>query len=351
MAGATPETVIGDRGYSVEPVFEHVTRAGAAPVLPWRANKTRTRHDEDEWDRHGVMRCKFCGGPTHQIKFSTAKNEPRLWFRCINPAGPDCGKEQTISCSKDWRALIPLARTEELYHELKASHKQYEAAHDRWRDRYKVAADNLGVRPKALGLDWHRLRANVACLVEWMRIAAINDWLGSTRPARRKGVRRQLKAGADAAKSLKKMRATMGLLGRYGAERRPAASARKRRRRAVRAAPRRRQRRSRQHRLALPAVRGVRPWAAFVFSATLSARRTGASAGIHNQPRSRGFAGKIGVMVAKRKLKQKVLMIDNYDSFTYNLVQYLEILGGHTEVVGTTRRPWTSCFLVVTMLA
>jgi hypothetical protein len=217
MAGATPETVIGDRGYSVEPVFEHVTRAGAAPVLPWRANKTRTRHDEDEWDRHGVMRCKFCGGPTHQIKFSTANNEPRLWFRCINPATADCGKEQTISCSKDWRSLIPLARTEELYHELKASHKQYEAAHDRWRDRYKVAADNLGVRPKALGLDWHRLRANVACLVEWMRIAAINDWLGSTRPARRKGVRRQLKAGADAAKSLKKMRATMGLLGRYGA--------------------------------------------------------------------------------------------------------------------------------------
>ncbi len=28
----------------------------------------------------------------------------------------------------------------------------------------------------------------------------------------------------------------------------------------------------------------------------------------------------------------KVLVIDNYDSFTYNLVQYLEELGAHTFV-------------------
>ena len=165
------------------------------------------------------MRCKHCGGPTHQVKFSTAKNEPRLWFRCINPVTPGCNKDQTISCSKDWRSLIPLARTEPLYHELKKSHKAFEAAHDRWRDRYRVAADNLGVRPKALGLNWHRLRANVACFIEWLRIAAINGWLGSARAAKRaKGTRRQEQAGADAAKSLKKMRVNMGLTARYGAQ-------------------------------------------------------------------------------------------------------------------------------------
>jgi hypothetical protein len=217
MVGAAPETVVGDRGYSYPAVFEHATRNGTAPVFSWRANNAGVRYDEDTHDRHGVMRCKYCGGPTHQIKFSTANNEPRLWFKCINPATADCAKEQTIRCSKHWRLLIPLARTEALYHELKNSHKEYEGAHDRWRDRYKVAADDLGLRPKALGLDWHRLRANVACLIDWLRIAAINDWLGSARVVKRQGTRKHEKTGATAARELKKMRARMGLLKRYGA--------------------------------------------------------------------------------------------------------------------------------------
>jgi hypothetical protein len=38
-------------------------------------------------------------------------------------------------------------RRDPLYHELKESHSSYEAQHDWWRDRYKVAADDLGVRP------------------------------------------------------------------------------------------------------------------------------------------------------------------------------------------------------------
>ena len=33
----------------------------------------------------------------------------------------------------------------------------------------------------------------------------------------------------------------------------------------------------------------------------------------------------------------RVLMIDNYDSFTYNLVQYLGELGGELEVVRNDR--------------
>ncbi len=218
MSGAAPQTAVGDRGYSLEAVFQHATTKGTAPVFPWRANTKRERHDKDTHDRHGVMRCKHCGGPMSQVKFSNRGGESRLWFRCSTPATPDCAKEQTISCSKDWRSLIPLARTEPLYHELKQSHREFEAAHDRWRDRYKVAADDLGLRPKALGLDWHRLRANVACLVDWLRIAAINDWLGSARAAKRQtGTRRQQRAGENAAKRLGKMRASMGLLQRYGA--------------------------------------------------------------------------------------------------------------------------------------
>lgn len=34
-----------------------------------------------------------------------------------------------------------------------------------------------------------------------------------------------------------------------------------------------------------------------------------------------------------------ILMIDNYDSFTYNLVQYLKILGGDVHVVRNDERP------------
>ena len=93
-----------------------------------------------------------------------------LWFDCMICATSDCAKTQTIACSTDYRLLVPLWRTDSLYHELKESHGTYEAAHDWWRDRYKVAADHLGLRPKVRSLGFHRLRANVAALVEWLRI-------------------------------------------------------------------------------------------------------------------------------------------------------------------------------------
>lgn len=68
--------------------------------------------------------------------------------------------------------LVPLAQTEALYHELAESHQTYEAAHRYFRDRYRVGSDSLGNRSKRVSIGCHRLRANVACLV---------DWLGSTR--------------------------------------------------------------------------------------------------------------------------------------------------------------------------
>ena len=36
----------------------------------------------------------------------------------------------------------------------------------------------------------------------------------------------------------------------------------------------------------------------------------------------------------------RVLMIDNYDSFTYNLVQYLQELGAEVWCTATTRSTW-----------
>ncbi len=217
MAGAAPQTAIGDRGLSVESCFKHATTNGTAPVFPWRGTGGHPRQDKATHDRHGVMRCKHCGGTMYQVRFSANNGQPRLWFRCTFQPTPDCAKEQTITCSTDWRSLIPLARTNSLYHELKESHQCYEAAHDYWRDRYKVAADTLALRPKAVGLDWHRLRANVACLIDWLRIAAKAGWLGSTRAAQRHaGERRFKKRGHDASMSVAKTRARQGLYTPYG---------------------------------------------------------------------------------------------------------------------------------------
>ena len=219
MVGEAPETATGDKGLSMRSCFEHATKNGTAPVFPWRAHNMgngRERHDEITHDRHGVMRCKHCGGPMSQVRFSAQEEKPRLWFQCMIGVTPECAKVQTISCSKDWRALVPLARTEPLYHELKQSHQTYEGVHDYWRDRYKVCADELGVRPKVVSRDWHRLRANVACLIDWLRIASKNGWLGSARTARKIGKRKFRERGQRAAASLAGMRVRMGLAQPYG---------------------------------------------------------------------------------------------------------------------------------------
>lgn len=135
---------------------------------------------------------------------------------------------QTISCSTDWRLLVPLWRTDSLYHELKHSHQSYEAVHDWWRDRYKVAADHLGIRPKARGIGWHRLRANVAALIEWLRIAHRQDWLKSARHKRRSHqadnqvapgcevTRSHKKAGEAIANKLTRYRKRWGITAAYG---------------------------------------------------------------------------------------------------------------------------------------
>ena len=184
MRGKRPETAIGDKGLSVSSCFEHATKNDTAPIFPWRGNGN-PRHDHPRFDRHGVKRCDHCGGVMYQTRFSANNGKPRLWFRCTFQLTPDCAGEQTIYCSEDWRTLVPLSRTNALYHELKESHQAYEGVHDYWRDRYKVASDTLANRPKAIGLDWHRLRASVACFVDWLRIAAKVGWLGSTRSAQR----------------------------------------------------------------------------------------------------------------------------------------------------------------------
>ena len=218
MIGQAPETITADRGVSIEECFEHATRAGTAPVFPWRVQTgERKPVDRLEYDRHGIKRCAGCGGPMRQTKFSTANGQPRLWFRCMLGITPECAKDQTISCSNNWRLLVPLPQTDALHHELAESHQTYEAVHLYWRNRYRVGSDVLANRSKRVSIGCHRLRANVACLVDWLRIAARCGWLGSTRSkTRHPGQRRFKHVGEKLASKMADTRAFLGLSAAYG---------------------------------------------------------------------------------------------------------------------------------------
>jgi len=224
LLGEPPETAIGDKGLSIESCFQKCTTNGTAPVFPWRpAGSERHRHDHDTHDRHGIPRCKHCGAPTSFVRFSEGdrsrpaeQRNPRLWVNCMSGATPDCAKTQSIACSTDYRLLVPLWRTDRLYHELKESHQTYEATHDWWRDRYKVAADDLGLRPKVRDINFHRLRANAAALVEWLRICYRAGWLGNPARSERNTNRRFQNRGQRISAKLANMRVRMGVMGAYG---------------------------------------------------------------------------------------------------------------------------------------
>lgn len=226
IIGAAPDTAVADRGYSVASVFKKCTTHGTAAVMPWRKSSGEpVRQDKDTHDRHGVPRCKHCGGPTDFVRFHEGdrskpahERKPRLWVRCMVGGTGKCAKDQTSTCSTDWRLLVPLWRTDALYHELKASHSSYEGVHDYWRDRYKVAADNLANRPKVRSIGWHRLRADVATLVEWLRICAREGWLGSARRNHKSPTRAFKVVGEDDARYLVGVRLRVGIAKPYGAK-------------------------------------------------------------------------------------------------------------------------------------
>jgi hypothetical protein len=117
-------------------------------------------------------------------------------------------------CSKDWRLLLPLWRTDPIYHELEASHSIYERVHRHWRERYQVAGDGLSNRPKRRGLAWQDLRAQAALVAEWLRISWREGWLGSAR--RNNASPTRFGEGKRRAESLGLYRAKAGLTLPYG---------------------------------------------------------------------------------------------------------------------------------------
>lgn len=182
--GKKPRAVVADRGFSVAAVFERHTRDGVASVIPWRKHHSEmTRRDHlPRYDRHGIPHCRHCGmeGTFHRFQADSGPNkEPRLWFRCAKPGGPECIKVQSILCKENWRSLLPLWRTSAAYQVLRTSHDSYEAAHHRWRERYAVAGDTKADRPKRRGLGVQQLRASAALVLEWLTINYRQGWLGN----------------------------------------------------------------------------------------------------------------------------------------------------------------------------
>ena len=82
-------------------------------------------------------------------------------------------------CSAQYRMLLPLWRTSETYLTLRHTHDATSACTGNWRDRYRVGADHHALRPKRRGLEWQRLRAKAALLIEWLFICSREGWLAA----------------------------------------------------------------------------------------------------------------------------------------------------------------------------
>ena len=177
-AGQIPRAVVGDRGFSLASVFETNTRMGVASVFPWR--KVKENEDRDSvgtkhYDCHGIPLCQKCQGPTRFVRFR-AEPTPRLWFDCLAGCGPG-----SVVCSRGWRYLLPLWRTEEAYLALRHSHDHYEKVHWNWRDRWLVGPDSNTIRPRRRGIACQQLRAQAALLLEWLIVCWRQGWLGNPR--------------------------------------------------------------------------------------------------------------------------------------------------------------------------
>ena len=186
LVGDAPETAIGDKGFSVERVFRSARPTARPPSSPGgpavatssattRRPTTGTASPLQALRRADQLRPLL---PRRPLK--PDERSPRLWLQCIAGATDDARRA-------DHRLLIRLtAPCPALAHRSALPRAQgiprlLRGPARLVADRYKVAADDLGVRPKIRDIGWHRLRANVAALVDWLRICYREGWLGKPR--------------------------------------------------------------------------------------------------------------------------------------------------------------------------
>ncbi|MGO9976671.1 MAG: hypothetical protein ACLP01_28470 [Solirubrobacteraceae bacterium] len=202
--------VVADRAFTNKTFIAHNTENGVASITPERGlpggKEWKTLRDpEGRWDEHGP-RCRYCGGPPSPAAgpgegFAiTGSGDPRLTFRCALGWHEECRtKLQTISCRREYRALLPIGRQERIFHDMLGAHSHCEGIFDSWRDRYAVAGTSNATRSKRRdGIAAQTLRGAVALLAEWFRICVRQGYIGNhsrrntSKPVKRDGGAKRL---------------------------------------------------------------------------------------------------------------------------------------------------------------
>lgn len=184
--------VVADRAFTNKTFIGFNTEEGVASITPerklpgGRAWSSLRDNVDARYDEHGP-RCRYCGGPAAPARGAgegfaiTGTGDPRLTYRCVLGWTADCqAKLQTISCRREYRALLPIARTERVFHDLLASHSHFEGIFDSWRDRYAVSGTSNATRSKRrASIAAQKLRGAAALLAEWFRICLRMGYIGN----------------------------------------------------------------------------------------------------------------------------------------------------------------------------
>lgn len=183
--------VVADRAFTNKTFIAHNTHEGVASITPERSLPggrawRELRDPQGRWDEHGP-RCKYCGGPSAPARgpgegFAiTGAGDPRISFRCALGWTQDCQtKLQTISCQREYRALLPIGRRERIFHDMLKAHSHFEGVFDSWRDRYAVSGTSNATRTKRrASIPAQKLRAAAALLAEWFRICLRMGYIGN----------------------------------------------------------------------------------------------------------------------------------------------------------------------------
>jgi len=183
--------VCADRAFTNRTFIGFNTREGVASITPIRllpgGKPWESLRDADgRWDEHSP-RCRYCGGPSAPAKGAgegfaiTGTGDPRITYRCALGWTDNCRtKLQTVSCKKEYRALLPIGRRERVFHDVLASHSTFEGVFDSWRDRYAVSGTSNATRSKRrCSIAAQKLRAAAALLAEWLRICLRQGYIGN----------------------------------------------------------------------------------------------------------------------------------------------------------------------------
>lgn len=179
--GVDPLAFVADAGWATDHVHRFLVQRGVTAVIPYRKRHRTSPPSARETqvvDRHGVPRCQHCGLSGDQVRFEKGKN-PRVWFECPMPTTPECKQTQVVSCLKDVRRILPIARPTEVYGALRQRRESMEHVHSEWRDRYKCGGKESADRLRRLGLRPQQLRSNAALLIEWVWTLTRQGWLNN----------------------------------------------------------------------------------------------------------------------------------------------------------------------------